>query len=396
MIYNLMHKNFVVAILDIALDGSLLKITHVNDSILPIGAQMNDIKFHEWWKDRAVPKSRRGAKFALRALNIYSTDSLLLQSLGLSLNDCYWLLPEHSPLCWENVNLFNNNFTDVFGELTFDTTRSISNDLRNTKFLHATSQGELQKKWCIDNSGRRFLIKGNSERGYQQSLNEVFASLLHCKQGCTFYTHYYPVSIEIENGGVGLGCYSFNFCSESIESFSCWEALQLTKVRNGEYYYRFRDICLSRGISESYFNTFISYQIMTDFLLTNTDRHLNNIAVLRSADTLQWIGLAPIYDTGNSMFFSEISVPHGGLLDIPVKSFATKEVNLLKYVTDRNCVNLDLLPTYQEFYEIYSRGSYDISRVDALYNVFIQKVRLLKSFQNGADLWKHRSGHKIR
>ena len=69
----------------------------------------------------------------------------------------------------------------MFGELTFDTTRSISNDLRNTKFLHATSQGELQKKWCIDNSGRRFLIKGNSERGYQQSLNEVFASLLHCK-----------------------------------------------------------------------------------------------------------------------------------------------------------------------------------------------------------------------
>lgn len=36
----------------------------------PIGGQMNDMKFHDWWKDRAIPKTRHGAKTALQDLDI--------------------------------------------------------------------------------------------------------------------------------------------------------------------------------------------------------------------------------------------------------------------------------------------------------------------------------------
>ena len=35
------------------------------------------------------------------------------------------------------------------------------------------------------------------------------------------------------------------------------------------------------------FQRFMDYEIMTDFLMSNTDRHMNNIALLRNPDTLE-------------------------------------------------------------------------------------------------------------
>ena len=93
-------------------------------------------------------------------------------------------------MTWNEVNLFTNDFVDTFGEITINKDCMI--DLRNkTRFNCATSQGELQKKWCIDDKGRRLMVKGNYGLSYQQSLNEVFASALHEKQKCSFYTPYY-------------------------------------------------------------------------------------------------------------------------------------------------------------------------------------------------------------
>lgn len=49
---------------------------------------------------------------------------------------------------------------------------------------------------------------------------------------------------------------------------------------------------------EAYISLFLEYQI-----LTNTDRHLNNFGVLRDTHTLKSIGMAPIFDSGNSIFW---------------------------------------------------------------------------------------------
>lgn len=35
-------------------------------------------KFHDWWKDRAIPKTRHGAKTALQRLGYSSTNSALV------------------------------------------------------------------------------------------------------------------------------------------------------------------------------------------------------------------------------------------------------------------------------------------------------------------------------
>lgn len=83
---------------------------------------------------------------------------MLVSNLALSLNDCYWIKPVESNLEWEQVSLFRNKFTDTFGQLTFKFKEEKPNYLMRridkTTFQPA-SQGEVQKKWCMDNCGRR-------------------------------------------------------------------------------------------------------------------------------------------------------------------------------------------------------------------------------------------------
>ena len=50
---------------------------------------------------------------------------MLVNNLALSLTDCYWIKPIDSLVTWEQVSLFQNNFVDLFGELTFDTRRTL-------------------------------------------------------------------------------------------------------------------------------------------------------------------------------------------------------------------------------------------------------------------------------
>lgn len=392
--YILMHKNIEVALMELDENDRNAKpmkisINNREKDHIPIGARMNNIKFINWWQDRAIPKTRQGAKTALQRLGYNSVTNVMIENLALSLNDCYWIKPRHSELTWEEVNLFDNNFVDLFGELTFNQTEDL--DLRKyTKFLSAVSQGEVQKKWCIDKDNHRYLVKGNYGNSYQQSINEIFASEFHKQQGFKNYTPYYFTKIELTDNREGLGCFSYNFCNENIESISAWELLQTKKIRQNEsLYYPFKEICISLGIKEDIFNNFIDYQICSDFLLTNLDRHMNNISILRNPDTLDILGFAPIYDSGNSMFYN---IPYTNFNNIKLgqdktHSFITsKENRLLRYVTDRNIIDLDKINMDFSIYE--KDTSENQIRILSLQEKFERKIDMLSSFQKGNSIWK--------
>ena len=389
--YFLMHKDIRVCLMEVSDDGSIRNVRRNKnqEEHFPLGGQMNDMKFHEWWSDRAIPRTRHGAKNALQRLGYISTASALVNNLALSLTDCYWIMPRDEDLSWDQVSLFTNDFVDSFGELTLNEAYEV--DLRGrTRFNCATSQGELQKKWCIADDGRRYMVKGNYGDSYQQSLNELFATKLHEQQGFDNYTVYEPVLLSVENGNEGLGCMCYDYCSEDIESISAWELLQTVKLRQNEsFYYPFKQVCLSLGISNDDFDRFIDYQIMTDFLLSNTDRHMNNIAILRNPDTLEVLGFAPIFDSGNSMFYD---IPFELLSGVKIKeikthSFIEGECRLLQYVHDRNLVDINKALADFSIYEkdIVERHI----RIEKLKELYEKKLALFCDFQRGRDIWKY-------
>ena len=388
--YYLMHKDIPVCLMEISEDGRLgnYKKNEAQIDHFPIGGRMNDMRFHEWWKDRAIPKTRNGAKSALQKLGYESTNSALVDNLALSLSDCYWIKPRGEDLSWEDVNLFANDFVDTFGELTINKDHII--DLRNkTRFKCAASQGELQKKWCIDENGKRYMVKGNYGSSYQQSLNEIFATNLHQKQGFTNHTEYILTTVDVEGGIEGIGCMSYDFCSENLECISAWELLQTIKIKQNEsLYYPLKKVCVSIGISDDDFTRFMDYEIMTDYLISNTDRHMNNIAVVRNPDTLEIKGFAPIYDSGNSMFYNipYTELEHVKLSSIKTHSFIARESKLLSYVQDRNAVDLEKACMS---FDVYEKDLYERQiRIPRLKKLYEQKLMKLEAFQKGKNIWK--------
>ena len=220
-------------------------------------------------------------------------------------------------------------------------------------------------------------------------MNEIFATNLHKQQGFENYTPYSLVKLQTTGDIEGLGCLSYDFCSENIECISAWELLQTVKVKQNEsLYYPLKKVCLNLGMKEQDFNDFMDYQIMTDYLISNTDRHMNNIAVVRNPDTLEFLGFAPIFDSGNSMFYN---IPYEGLKkvhfsEIKTHSFVEKESKLLQYVKNRRAVDIDKAEMDFSIYEkdILERHI----RIPELERLYRKKMDYLRSFQNGKDIWK--------
>ena len=204
--YDLMHKNDVVASLQLDdLSGAILKVTpSASPELLPLGGSQGADSLRKWWLRRAVPISQGNIAALLQQEGIPSTQSLLVQNLGLSLSDHYWIRPQKSDLTWKDVSPFSNAFSSLSETAS---AHSYSPD--------AALQGDLIKKWLIVDD-TRCLLKGNRGANSQQSLNEVLASMLHEKQDFSNHVWYRPVKFT-GSASEQYGCICEDFASETLE-----------------------------------------------------------------------------------------------------------------------------------------------------------------------------------
>lgn len=368
--YDLMHKDDVVASLQLDdLSGAILKVTPgANPELLPLGGSQGADSLRKWWLRRAVPISQGNIAALLQREGIPSTQRLLVRNLGLSLSDHYWIKPSGSELTWTDVSPFSNTFCNLSETAA---AHSYSPD--------ATLQGDLIKKWLIVDD-TRYLLKGNRGANSQQSLNEVLSSMLHEKQGFSNHVRYRPVKFT---GSVSeqYGCICGDFASEMLEFIPAIDVVDSEKKDNAvSTYEHFIHVCTEHGLSEQGVRGFLEYQILTDFVLTNTDRHLNNFGVLRDSRTLKFIRMAPIFDSGNSMFWDAPRLPErSDCTEITVNSFRKTETELLKLVTDRSRVRMELLPSREEIAELYAKDD-SIAFVDSILTGYEKKKTLLERF----------------
>jgi len=216
------------------------------------------------------------------------------------LNDHYWVKPLESSLQWDEVSLFSNNFSESFSVLQ-DTTRFSS-------FCpSASTGGDLPKRWIIK-EGKRYLIKDSEGLSVvQQILNEVFATAIHASQQSGRYVPYELVQ-EKTNGRLACSCACFT--SNVLEFIPAWDLVGSESLaKSSPLFGRFIARAIEGGLGEDEVYSFLDYQIVTDFLLSNVDRHLNNFGVLRDTYSLDFVGMAPLFDSGNSMFYQN---PHYG------------------------------------------------------------------------------------
>lgn len=132
MLCTLMHKRLPVA--ELALDdatGFIQKIhdiyapKHLPVGVLPTSGIVNRTALNAWWIGRSIPASRCGIQEALETLQVASPRLLLLHCYGLSLSDHYWIRPQGCNLAWEQVNFFDNPFSDDVGDVLFGRQKKI-------------------------------------------------------------------------------------------------------------------------------------------------------------------------------------------------------------------------------------------------------------------------------
>lgn len=391
-LYVLKHKDLDVAMVQIDLTSG--KIEYVLEVYLPeelpIGCVDTGKDIMEWWKSRAIPDSRRGIQQVLNYLQEETNLSLMLSAYGLSLTDHYWMQPIGKELYWRDLNFYENDFSDELGSLLTDS-QKVDVDRNISKFSPSSSvNGEMKKKWIIKD-GIRYLMKVNANDYGQQSVNEIIASRLHEHLGWKNYVTYTIEKARVDN--VEVPC-SINplFTSAELELVSAYQLIKNYKIPNETSNYEavIRQ-AVAYGLEEQEVRKHLEYTILTDFILTNTDRHFNNFGFLYNPEKHKFAAMAPIYDTGNSLFYNKEFIPvKNDLLDIRVTSFCEREADMLRYVSDKELIDLEKLNGFpEETAEILKKHTVmPSSRAEKIAHSVKEKIEYLKLFQTGKKIWK--------
>ncbi len=301
----LMNKNTKIMLVEYNLDYHIIEKIYetYNIDYAPLSVynasknkSLNTTKaVNNWFRGRGIPSWRKDLEGLLERLNVSTTEELLNKSYALSLSDQYWLREENSKLEWKNINFFTNDFK-YQGYLNAALDSSSTNHNLKADELRSpnnTTDGMLQKGWIIEDR-KRVLVKGTYTFSGEEPFNEWLASNISKRLG--FY--YCDYKIDLLDDKLVSKCN--DFISEDEEIISAYDIFTSEKKPNNISDYNFYIGLLEKNnilnAKEAVSNMFI-----VDYLMMNTDRHLKNFGVIRDVNTLKWLRVTPIFDTGQSM-----------------------------------------------------------------------------------------------
>lgn len=249
--------------------------------------------FNDWWRNRAIPASRSNFREILEHLNISTSVELLERCYGLSLSDQYWVMPEKSQIQWKDINFFENSFSEDIGQILMGGTVSNKIDMFSPD---NSSDGNLKKKWKIID-GKRRLIKSGNTFNNQEPFNEVVATALY--ERLLKREEYVPYRLIQENGKYFSCCETMVNTDEEL--VSAYYIDQQDKLRGSESLYEhYIRVCESLEIPN--IRQKVDKMIVCDYILANYDRHYRNFGAIRNVETLIWERVAPIFDSGSSLY----------------------------------------------------------------------------------------------
>ena len=387
MACTLMHKNIPVVDLKIEPDNGYIDkigILH-NPEHLPIGTtglksadinKPNRAALNDWWLGRSIPASRDQLEAALCALDLRTPAALIVKCYGLSLSDQYWVMPKGSGLCWDNINFFDNDFSRDIGEILFG---QKPKDITNINMLSpdATSDGWLRKKWSIV-KGKRVLIKGGSGVFEQEPFNEVIATAVMERLNIIHVPYDLFSMLSSEEEKIYSVCE--NFVTSQTELVPAWRVVQTLKRLNSdsELAHLLR-CCEELGMEASGIISDIDKMLTLDYIIANEDRHYNNFGFLRNAESLEWMGFAPIYDSGTSLWYNTQKV--GAIVD--AKPFKKKHDEQIKLVQSLNWFDYDALKDINAYCaEIFARSSTIANdRAEVIGNAVMRRAGLVEKMR---------------
>lgn len=353
--YTLMHHDVEVA--ELTFDEAYHNISKIDSVMnyehLPLGTVqkgiVNKVDLNDWLIGRSIPASRDGLNDALEKLNIRSVKELLFRSYGLSLSDHYWIKPFGTDLTWQDVNFFDNDFSEDIGNVLFGEDAHAEFSFNSPD---NTSDGWLRKRWKIAD-GKRVLIKGGSGK-QQEPFNEVIASKIFSLLDIPHVDY----TVIWQNDRPYSVCEDFvNNSTELIPAYRL--TLSQKKSNSDSYYQHFLKCCNNIHIDAV---PFLDRLLTVDYIIANEDRHFNNFGLIRNPKTLDYIDFAPVYDSGTSLSYDKDILSY----DYKSKPFNKNPQEQLKLVSSFDWLDTSKLRGISDFIKetLYPAVYYNIMTAD--------------------------------
>ncbi len=381
MKYTLMHKNIVVA--DLELDretGYILKIEKVtHPQHLPVGVLMKKgvpdrAALNEWWIDRSIPASRSGVRKALEMMNLPNTKVLLTRCFGLSLSDQYWIKPQSRDISWESVNFFDHDFSEDIGDVLWG--KPLDKDDFDYHSPDNTSDGCLKKRWKIID-GKRCLLKSGSAPFLQQPFNEVIASVVMDRLNIP----HIPYTVVFDDEGEPYSICE-DFVTRDTELVSAWRVMQTMKKDNStSVYQHYLNCCEMLGVKDMVHA--MDQMIVVDYIIANEDRHQNNFGLVRDANTLEWLSPAPVFDSGSSLGYDKLPGQILSGKNVECKPFKKTHEEQLKLVSSFDWVDFQALTGLNEdIRKVFENAEeyIDETRINAIISYVENRIEQVQSF----------------
>ena len=292
--------------------------------------EQNVYKFDEWFAGRAISNNREGIQDILLKYNVNSPRELLLKNYALSLYDHYWICPANKNLKWKDVNFFENSFKEDAGNILIGDFSSAAIEGLTPE---SSSGGALPKKW-VWRDGASYLIKRGSGYYRQEPFNEAIASIIMKKLGVNGVDY----SLEWKEGEPRCCCK--NMLGKDEELIHAWDIVHEIKVKEDKYK-SFLEMAKNAGIGNV--QPELDKMLALDYIIANTDRHFNNIGFIRNAHTLEYRGLAPVYDSGASLWHDKTAdeiIEEKNTASKPFKSHHREQIKKVRHLSWFNAQSL--------------------------------------------------------
>lgn len=241
-----------------------------------------------WIDKRDYAKHKDHFKKWLKEWGMDTVDGFISATHCLGLNDCLWVKPIDSPLLWENVNLYKNQFTDVAARTAFET-GLFGLQLSSTS-PEFTAEGTFPKFWKKENDTIRLYkagMTGAANVGLEP-YSEYMSSFVARKISKTPVVEY---GLSLYKGKVCSFCSLFT--NEEIGFVPAYKILDPSKKYT---ILDVIDVCKTLGFERECAEMFY-----IDSIVFNQDRHLGNFGFLINNETFEIVGFAPLFDFNISM-----------------------------------------------------------------------------------------------
>lgn len=295
MVYILKNKDMDVLKFEVVSnlrdpEVNIIWVNHDQKALLPLDLKENNDSLARWLKNRTIPRNRAFVNTFLAkcGLSINRPMDIISVSKGLSLNDCFWVVPEDFDGTFEENNLYDNPFNTILSYIAFTGTGSSARTSLHSS-PEFTTNGMLPKCWRRL-KGKVMLFKGGTT-GAANTGNEPYSE---------FYAAQVAEQMGLNHVTYTLGKWKGIICSV-CELFTSKEYSYIPVgrfVTSGGFE---AVIECYRNLGDRFYNEFVD-MIVFDAVVCNTDRHYGNFGFLVDNNSNQIAAPAPLFDHGNALF----------------------------------------------------------------------------------------------